>query len=1362
MTGDESYHAACFTCRSCSRQIQELVFAKTSNGIYCMACHNERVARSRRHAEQKRNKSKSSSARKDRDRGKEKDKDRRERDRSQDVPVTPSHAALSPSGLSGPSPQTSSQFLPDSNLSSSPLPQNTPHNVHPAFPFPAKRASSQSIHRVLEEAGHSVGMSLSSSMPPTGNRLDTPPPSRPTTSLDHNSPRNRVDTLPLPGSENASPHPHEGRRRKSYDDGVRPLSHFLNPSSAAFKSPSLGGNKVDLDMAGHPPTSRADKRRSINPSMFLDNSTLASVAEVPPSTTPPAPNGRLSPNQQVFVDPSPRSPAVHDAYFSPAVSPVPGENRRMGSRSPSPAATSQIFPHPVNSHSTPPSVSVISPTPGQTPNQHLQAESAYDPTTGPPVGALLSDSQSRSGRSYSPSPNRSPSPNPTSSFSNLSRESSQRREDSQSPIPSLNGRRTVSPLDLSDGGETDGDIVVVPREGRKSVEAQEDVPPTPPPKEPSPADELEESNEPEGAVQPTEENVVAPLVVPALPPMRFSLGATDFTDLLNSVGDSGLKIPTDAEGERGPDADTTLTVVPPAPPPGPDPAPPQDEHDITVVIAPPSASTVPDTPTSPHNSTPTTSTFTVKDDQPEQLVVDIPPSDSSSAPQSDDPSPTSAVSAFSVSSYALPDSTLPTTSRPGTAPSNVQHIASLVSVTDRQAERQRVDSSASVPSLNGTIAAGASGSVPIINVSAASTRHGISRADSNSVDLVARRVREALTDATERGSTSVKLDREFIEAIIRALDANRDKNIDLRGQIDNIKRTSQQYMNGLTIAQSEYQKEVATRRDAEAEITRLRVQLSGQAARLTAMSAEQRRQDMLEQRSKDLAANLGVLEKDLSSLKVQRDLTLAEVEELANKSPSDVQSPVLAEGPPAANLTRSLTTRFDNLKHQYRKELEPLRQQREALIREINELKEARDIFLEETTALNARNEELADLNAQIQRQIEIAVNEGPGSGNNAPVGSGGSSSGDHHMVSEAPMSSPEHAPVGRLPKSSGMPGMPNMPSIFGGKLKSSSNHGHGSGTATPVSASGPPSNSPSFSSVNTSVIGADEKDEFGRVVKVAVKHEVMAAEPAVVTSAPAKKFKWFGNVSGKDKEKKHKVKAHNFHQQNVLKFSSCGVCGEKLWGPQLKCVAPSMFGRDLVDQVRADARGTDRVIPVIVEKCIEAVEALAMDYEGIYRKTGGSSQTKAITQLFERGNYDAFDLKDTNAFNDICSVTSVLKTYFRMLPNPLLTYALHDAFVDAACIKEPRDKHVALLGLVSQLPREHYHTLRYLILHLYRVLARSNENLMSARNLGVVFGPTLMRPSDNSKEFSDMAGKALTIEWLIESAPEIFKDTLQ
>ena len=41
------------------------------------------------------------------------------------------------------------------------------------------------------------------------------------------------------------------------------------------------------------------------------------------------------------------------------------------------------------------------------------------------------------------------------------------------------------------------------------------------------------------------------------------------------------------------------------------------------------------------------------------------------------------------------------------------------------------------------------------------------------------------------------------------------------------------------------------------------------------------------------------------------------------------------------------------------------------------------------------------------------------------------------------------------------------------------------------------------------------------------------------------------------------------------------------------------MFGRDLVEQVEADAKGSDRQVPVLVEKCIEAVETRGMFFLG-------------------------------------------------------------------------------------------------------------------------------------------------------------------
>jgi hypothetical protein len=94
-------------------------------------------------------------------------------------------------------------------------------------------------------------------------------------------------------------------------------------------------------------------------------------------------------------------------------------------------------------------------------------------------------------------------------------------------------------------------------------------------------------------------------------------------------------------------------------------------------------------------------------------------------------------------------------------------------------------------------------------------------------------------------------------------------------------RTSKQYIQGLTVAQTEYDRELKARRDAEAEVSRLRILLSGQAARLTAMSGDARKEELRQQLSKEINDNLSGLEYDLSKLKVERDMTLAEVEELS-------------------------------------------------------------------------------------------------------------------------------------------------------------------------------------------------------------------------------------------------------------------------------------------------------------------------------------------------------------------------------------------------------------------------------------------------------------------------------------------------
>ncbi|KAJ9614494.1 Rho-type gtpase-activating protein [Cladophialophora chaetospira] len=48
LTGDQAFCATCFKCRNCKRKIENLRYARTSQGIFCMDCHEALMARRRK------------------------------------------------------------------------------------------------------------------------------------------------------------------------------------------------------------------------------------------------------------------------------------------------------------------------------------------------------------------------------------------------------------------------------------------------------------------------------------------------------------------------------------------------------------------------------------------------------------------------------------------------------------------------------------------------------------------------------------------------------------------------------------------------------------------------------------------------------------------------------------------------------------------------------------------------------------------------------------------------------------------------------------------------------------------------------------------------------------------------------------------------------------------------------------------------------------------------------------------------------------------------------------------------------------------------------------------------------------------
>ncbi|KAF9129110.1 hypothetical protein BGW39_004452 [Mortierella sp. 14UC] len=200
------------------------------------------------------------------------------------------------------------------------------------------------------------------------------------------------------------------------------------------------------------------------------------------------------------------------------------------------------------------------------------------------------------------------------------------------------------------------------------------------------------------------------------------------------------------------------------------------------------------------------------------------------------------------------------------------------------------------------------------------------------------------------------------------------------------------------------------------------------------------------------------------------------------------------------------------------------------------------------------------------------------------------------------------------------------------------------------------------------------------------------------------------------------------------------------------------IFGCDLAEQLIRD----EADLPEIVVKCTEAIERFGMDIKGIYRVSGITSATNRLRSAFDR-DCAAVDLSSEENCGDINSVASVLKTWFRELPDPLLTRQLYPEFINAANMEDPALQLMNLHQVTNQLPDPNYATLKFLMCHLNKVQANQEVNKMGASNLGLIFGPTLTSTSggaaggDAVTNLADMGLQCRIIEALLNNYSAIF-----
>uniref|UniRef100_A0A6Q2Z3I0 Rho GTPase activating protein 10 n=1 Tax=Esox lucius TaxID=8010 RepID=A0A6Q2Z3I0_ESOLU len=152
---------------------------------------------------------------------------------------------------------------------------------------------------------------------------------------------------------------------------------------------------------------------------------------------------------------------------------------------------------------------------------------------------------------------------------------------------------------------------------------------------------------------------------------------------------------------------------------------------------------------------------------------------------------------------------------------------------------------------------------------------------------------------------------------------------------------------------------------------------------------------------------------------------------------------------------------------------------------------------------------------------------------------------------------------------------------------------------------------------------------------------------------------------------------------------------------------------------------------------CFRFLADRCINDQGLYRVVGVSSKVQKLLSLM-------IDEKSNDV--DLCASEEWdVKTVTIAPPSPG---------------GSPESRSKAIHCLVHKLPESNRLVLGLLMKHLATVAAHSKKNLMTVANLGVVFGPTLMRPQEDTvAAIMDLKFQNIVVEILIEQHETIFGD---
>uniref|UniRef100_A0A3Q3JDF4 Rho GTPase activating protein 21a n=1 Tax=Monopterus albus TaxID=43700 RepID=A0A3Q3JDF4_MONAL len=186
----------------------------------------------------------------------------------------------------------------------------------------------------------------------------------------------------------------------------------------------------------------------------------------------------------------------------------------------------------------------------------------------------------------------------------------------------------------------------------------------------------------------------------------------------------------------------------------------------------------------------------------------------------------------------------------------------------------------------------------------------------------------------------------------------------------------------------------------------------------------------------------------------------------------------------------------------------------------------------------------------------------------------------------------------------------------------------------------------------------------------------------------------------------------------------------------------------------------TNKFVPLIVEVCCKLVEERGLEYTGIYRVPGNNAAISNMQEELNNKGMSDIDIQD-DKWRDLNVISSLLKSFFRKLPEPLFTNERYADFIEANRIEDSVERLKVLKRLLHELPDHHYETLKFLSAHLKTVAESSEKNKMEPRNLAIVFGPTLVRTTEDNMTHmvTHMPDQYKIVETLIQNYDWFFTE---